>query len=203
VPPSIKGVVLGGHAEALAKYLASHAVDGSVLERHFVPGDLELLGGWIHPTTWYEIGIYARLLGFLREEMAQGSNQFLIDAGRRTAESLIRAGTYPPFEYLRQIRLVKESSAGDRFLAFGRDLQHLMAVHALMLNFAPNRLVIDPDHADRYVIEHVQADAYPEVLCWTTTGFCNRMAEEHGSPGLWRWERPRRDTVWYRMTRPV
>jgi len=199
----VKGVVLAGHAEALAKYLASHEVASEVLQRHFAPGDLELLGGWIHPTSWYDIRLYTRLLEFLRDEMAHGSNQYLIDAGRRTAESLIRAGTYPPFQYLRQIRLVKHNSAGDRFLAFGRDLQHLMAVHPMMLNFAPNRLVIDPDHPDRYVIEHYEADAYPEVLCWTTTGFCNRMAEEHGSPGLWRWERSRREIVWYRMTRAV
>jgi len=44
---------------------------------------------------------------------------------------------------------------------------------------------------------------YPEILCWTSQGFCNRMAEEHGDADLWTWGRPRPDVVQFRMTREV
>ena len=59
------------------------------------------------------------------------------------------------------------------------------------------------EDVDRWMLVHSQAEAYPEVLCWTTLGFCNRMAEEHGAPGLWYWERPQPDLVRFRMNRAV
>lgn len=93
--------------------------------------------------------------------------------------------------------------AHERFVAFGRDLRLLMTVNESILNFSPNELVEDPDHELRHVIQHRDAEHYPEVLCWTTQGFCNRMAAEHGAPDLWFWERPGRDVVWFRMNRSV
>ena len=64
-------------------------------------------------------------------------------------------------------------------------------------------MIEDPDHELRYIIQYPDAEAFPEVLCWTTLGFTNRMAAEHGNPDLWYWERPRPDLVWYRMNRSV
>jgi len=203
IVPSIRGSVLAGHAEVLKKYLDTHEVDPAVLERRFEPGDLEVLSGWIHPVTLYDIRLYARLLEFIRDYPGEGSNDYLVAAGRRSADNMIRSGVYPEFEYLRRTELVGRITPQDRVVAFGRDLRQLITINEAMLNFSPNHLIVDPDHGDRYVIEHIEADAYPEVLCWTTTGFCNRMAEEHGTPDLWYWERPRHDVVWYRMNRRV
>jgi hypothetical protein len=201
--PSIKGTVLAGHAEILNKHLAAQCVDPSILCRHFEPGDLEVLRGWIHPTAFYDIRLYTRLLEYLRDHVGDGSQRYLIDAGRRSADQMIRAGVYPEFEYLKWTRLTGAREALERFAAFGIDLRNLLTIHHSMLNYAPNRLRIDPDFADRYMIEHTGAEAYPLVLCWTTQGFCNRMAEEHGCPDLWVWERPSAELMWYRMTRPV
>jgi hypothetical protein len=53
------------------------------------------------------------------------------------------------------------------------------------------------------MLQRADAREFPEVLCWTTQGFSNRMAEEHGAPDLWRWERPAPDVVRYRMNREV
>jgi hypothetical protein len=195
--------VLAGHAEALVKLLDTRRVDDRTLRLRFLPGELELLQGWIHPTGWYDIALYTRLLEFLRDEAGDGDEQYLVAAGRRTAEHMIRAAVYPEFEFLRRLESSGRATAPERFVAFGRDLRQLITVHETMLDFAPNQVIRDPEHADRYVIEHVDAAAYPEVLCWTTQGFCNRMAEEHGAPELWYWQRPSRELVWYRMRRPL
>lgn len=201
--PSIRGSVLAGHAEVLQKYLDTHDVDATILARRFEPGDLDVLSGWIHPVTLYDIRLYTRLLEFLRDYDGDGRDEYLVAAGRRSAENMIRTGVYPEFEYLRWTELVEYVDVQDRFAAFGRDLRRLMTIHEAILNFAPNRLIVDPERPDRYVIEHIEAQAYPEVLCWTTQGFCNRMAEVHGTPDLWSWQRPRADLVWYRMNRSV
>jgi hypothetical protein len=49
------------------------------------------------------------------------------------------------------------------------------------------------------MIVHTCKAPFPEVLCWTSQGFCNRMAEEHQTPDLWRWNRLRPDLVQFRM----
>jgi hypothetical protein len=71
------------------------------------------------------------------------------------------------------------------------------------LNFGHQEVSADPDYPDRYVIQISHATAYPDVLGWAHQGFNNRMAETHGQPNLWRYERPRLDLVWQRMTRSL
>src|SRR5262245_54432037 len=100
--PSIKGSIVANHAEVLQKYLAKAQVPESVLARRFEPGDLELFAGPIEATRWYDIRLYTRLLEFLRDYDGEGSNQYLIDAGRRSAENLIRARIHQQLEYLRR-----------------------------------------------------------------------------------------------------
>jgi len=202
--PSIKGSVMAGRAEILKKFLDTHRVDAATLESRFEPGDLKLLLEQpIAAATWYDIRIYARMQEFLRDFEGNGSNQYLIDSGMRSAENLIRAGTYQQMDYLQRTQHSSKSSEEERFAAFGRDLRLLITVSHSILNFAPSEVIEDPDHKLRYIIQHTDAKDYPEVLCWTNQGFTNRMAEEHGSPNLWYWERPRRDFVWFRMNRSV
>jgi hypothetical protein len=201
--PSIKGSVVAGHAEVLQKYLASRTLDPAGLERYFRPGDLELLAGPIVATEWYDISMYRRLLEFLRDYPGEGDNDYLIAAGRRSAEALIRAGIYQQMEYLRRTQHSSVDDPRERFLAFGRDLRLLCSLSQSILNFVKAEVVVDPDHPDRWVQEYRDARDYPEVLCWTTQGFCNRMAEEHGSPDLWRWQRLSPQLLQFRMNYPL
>jgi hypothetical protein len=198
--PSIKGSVVAGHAEVLQKYLASRTLDPAILERRFRPGELEILARPIRSTEWYDIGMYQRLLEFLRDYPGNGDDAYLIAAGRRSAEALIRAGMYQQMEYLSRTQQSTKVEARERFVAFGRDLRLLCSITQSILNFVRTEVVVDPDHPDRWMQEMRDVAAYPEVLCWTTQGFSNRMAEEHGTPDLWRWERPARDLVRFRMT---
>jgi hypothetical protein len=200
--PSIKGSIVASHAEVLQKYLAKAQMPASVLAKRFEPGDLELLAGRIEPTRWYDIRLYARLLEFLRDYPGEGSNQYLIDAGRRSAENLIRAGIHQQLEYLRRTQHKERIDAEERFAAFGRDLRLLSSISGSILNFSEVTVVQDPDHRMRWMLLRAGRD-FPDVLCWTTQGFSNRMAEEHGSPDLWRWERPAPDVVRYRMNHEV
>jgi hypothetical protein len=197
--PSIKGSVVNGHAEALAKYLAANPVDRETLARRFPDGELELLSRPISTGGWYELSMYQRLLEFMRDYPGQGSNEYLLEAGTRSAEALIRAGFYQQMEYLRRTQVSSRESAAERFEAFGRDLRLLATLTASIMNFATARVELDAEHADRWMIVYECTAPFPEVLCWTTQGFCNRMAEEHGAPELWRWERRRADLVLLRM----
>lgn len=201
--PSIKGSVVASHAEVLKKYLDRAQVEESVLASRFESGDLDVLLDRIDLAAWYDIGTYRRMMEFLRDHDGGGDPQYLIDAGRRTAENLIRAGIHQQFEYLRRTQHSKYDDPRERFLAFGRDLRLLATITGSILNFCETRVVEDPEHANRWVIQNREAEAYPEVLCWTTLGFTNRMAEEHGAPDLWYWERPSPDVMQMRMKREI
>lgn len=201
--PSIKGSIVASHAEVLQKYLASAQLDPAVLQTRFEPGDLRTLLKPIDATRWYDIELYRRLMEFLRDYPGEGDPRYLIDAGRRSAENLIRAGVHQQLEYLRRTQHAERKDAHERFVAFGRDLRLLTTVTASVLNFTKTAVVEDPEHADRWMLDYTGAEHYPEILCWTTQGFVNRMAEEHGSPELWYWERPRLDVIHFRMKRAV
>jgi hypothetical protein len=199
VVPSIKGSVLAGHAEVLMKYLASHQVEPAVLEKRFPDGELGLLARPISAVGWYDLSIYQRTLEFLRDYAGRGSNDYLLDAGTRSAEALIRAGFYQQLEYLRRTQVAGSEGPAERFQAFGRDLRLMCSLNQSIMNFTICNVKEDPEHPDRWMFDYRCSAPFPEVLCWTTQGFCNRMAEEHGSPDLWRWSMPNPTYVQFRM----
>lgn len=201
--PSVKGSVLAGHAEVLIKYLAENAVEPDVLAERFPEGELDLLSKPIHASSWYDVRIYQRVLEFLRDYEGYGSNAYLIAAGERSAQKLIEAGLYQQLEYLSRTQVSAKTDVAERHRAFGRDLRLLTTLTPTIFNFVKIALKEDPEHPDRWMLEYSQAEHFPEVVCWTTQGFCNRMAALHGAPDLWRWERPSRDIVLFRMTRPA
>jgi hypothetical protein len=136
----------------------------------------------------------------MRDTLGNGRNQYLCDRGALTAERLIQMGIYQQMDYLKRMRLGELKSAGERYLAFGRDLRLLASITGSLLNFGSQQVKGDPEHADRYVLEISDCPAYPDVLGWGTQGFNNRMAAEHGQPDLWRYERLGPDRVRQRMT---
>jgi len=199
----IKGSVFGGHAEILNKGLADGSVRRSKAERVFSPDELEIVTGPLIDARFYDIDLYARMLELLRDELGDGDNRYLIDAGRRTAERLLNAGIHQQFDYLKRTQHRERDDAKERSAAFGRDLRLLATITRSILNFAKSDVVPDPDHELRWIIRHSEAGPYPEVLCWTSQGFSDRMAEEHGDYDLWYWQRPERDIVLFRMNKDV
>ena len=201
--PSIKGSVIGGHAEALAKHLADGSITEAALARRFEAHEIAILKGSFAQAGWYAVGLYGRLLEFLRDQLGGGDDAYLVQAGARTAARLIAAGVHQQLDYLKRTQHRRKEHKQERSAAFGRDLRLLETITGSLLNFGRSAIVPDPDYALRWMIEKHEVEAYPAALCWTTLGFCNRMAEEHGDPDLWYWERPSASSIRFRMRREV
>jgi hypothetical protein len=200
---SIKGSVFVRAVEDIAKLVSAGTLSRGELQRRLRATDLALLNQPVAPSSWYDVQAYGRLLEFLRDVEGEGKNEYLRERGARSAELLRQAGLYQQMEYLNRTQLAQQKDARARYLAFGRDLRLLTTMHGSILNFGRQLVKDDPQHADRYVMEYQDVASYPEALCWTTDGFVNRMAKQHGMPDLWKWERPAQDLIVYRMTRSV
>jgi hypothetical protein len=203
VLPSIKGAVFAFVVEKVLKLLSAGEVSRDELARRLPPDGLAVLARPIVVIAWYDIRIYAGLMELLRDVAGRGRNEYLVRHGSDAAERLLQKGLYQQMEYLKRMELGRETDPSTRYQAFGRDLRLLISMGPSILNFGHQQVKHDPDYADRYMLEISDAGAYPEVLCWTTQGFNNRMAAAHDSPDLWRWERPRSDLIRYRMTRAL
>jgi hypothetical protein len=201
--PSIKGSVFVRAVEDVLKLVSAGSLSRGELERRLPPTDVLLLSQLVIPSSWYDVQAYGRLLVLLRDVEGGGRNEYLRERGARSAELLLQAGLYQQMEYLNRTQVVQQKDARARFLAFGRDLRLLTTIYGSILNFGRQLVKDDPQHADRYVLEYVEVAPYPEALCWTTDGFVNRMATQHGEPDLWRWERRVPDLILYRMTRSI
>jgi hypothetical protein len=201
--PSIKGVIFVRAAEDLLKLLGENRTSWRELERRLPASDVAALRQPPNPGGWYDVQTYGRLLELLREIEGGGSLEYLRERGSRSASALIQAGIYPQMEYLSRTQAAQQGDAEARFQAFGRDLRLLTSLHSSILNFSKQTPVVDPEHPRRYRLDITEADPMPESLCWTTDGFINRMASQHGVGDLWRWSRTRPDLVVFRMTRPL
>jgi hypothetical protein len=201
--PSIKGSVFVRAVEDILKLVSAGSLTRGELERRLPATDVLLLSQLVIPSSWYDVQAYGRLLELLRDVEGGGRNEYLRERGARSAELLLQAGLYQQMEYLNRTQVVQQKDARARFLAFGRDLRLLTTIYGSILNFGRQLVKDDPQHADRYVLEYVEVAPYPEALCWTTDGFVNRMATQHGERDLWRWERRVPDRILYRMTRSI
>ncbi|HBZ68919.1 MAG TPA: hypothetical protein DEP35_03900 [Deltaproteobacteria bacterium] len=200
---SIKGTIFAVAVEAISKLLADGQISQEDLERRLLPGDLPWLEQQIFASGWYDIALYCRFQKALCDLTTDGGERGLLEMGARSAEKLIQASRYQQLDHLRHTELAKERDPQKRFQAFGRDLRRLLTLSSSVYNFSRWQIQVDPQHVDRYVLEISDAAAFPDVWLWTNQGFINRMAAEHGTPELWRWERPQRDVIVYRMTRAV
>jgi hypothetical protein len=201
--PSIKGSVFVRAIEDILKLVSAGTLSRGELERRLPPSDVALLKQAVIPSSWYDVQAYGRLLELLKETEGEGRNEYLRERGARSAELLRQSGLYQQMEYLNRTQVSQQKDARARFLAFGRDLRLLTTISGSILNFGRQLVKDDPQHADRYVLEYVEVAPYPEALCWTTDGFVNRMAKQHGMPDLWSWERPVSDLIVYRMSRSI
>jgi hypothetical protein len=201
--PSIKGSVFIRVVEDIAKLTAVGTLSRNELKRGLPPEDLALLDQPVTASGWYDVQAYGRLLEFLKEVEGDGEDEYLRQRGARSAELLLEAGFYQQMEYLNRTQAAQQKDPQARFQAFGRDLRLLITVHGSLLNFGRSAVKADPVYPDRYVLEYEDVAPYPLALCWTTDGFVNRMAKQHGDPDLWGWMRPTPDNLLFRMKRPL
>ncbi len=201
--PSIKGAILELATEDLAQLIAEGAISREELEAKLGPGDADYLDRDILTNSWYDVRAYGRMLEVLQELADEPRIDYLRMRGAQSAERLLETGRYPQLEYLGTTLMHAAKSPEGRVEDFGRDLELLASIARAMINFGTHEVKKDPEHPDRYLIELREMEAYTEALCWAQEGFMNRLAEVHGHPDLWRWERPSQDTLVFRMTRSV
>jgi hypothetical protein len=203
VMPSVKGSVLKLDVEAVLKLVSGGKISRDDLQRRLQPEDLEVLDHPVRLIAWYDIRITTRLLHLLLDIEGKGNTDYLLRHGANAAQRLLQGGLYQQLEYLKRMQLGGQNSAHTRYLLFGRDLRLLTTLSASIYNFGRWQAKPDSEHEDRYIIEVLEASAFPDALCWTTEGFINRMADRHGDPDLWHWTRVRPDRIVYRMTRSL
>jgi hypothetical protein len=201
--PSIKGTAFANVVRELLEFVGSGKVTRDVLARRLEPADLAIIDQPIQPSSWYEIRLYGELANLMEE--VGGGQEFSRQRGVRSAELLLQAGIYQQLEYVRtgRRRLESHSDAEGRFAAFGRDLRLITTFASSMHNHSRWEVKVDPEHADRWMIEVTEASAFPDAFVRGNEGFINRMSAEAGLKDLWRGERPRPDLIRYRMTRPL
>jgi hypothetical protein len=199
--PSIKGSIFGRAVEDLHKLVEAGEISRTELERRLEPADLPVLEESIWAGSWYDVQTYGRLLELRKEVEGKGRNEYLSERGKQSAEVLLEKGLYQQLDYLDRTQVAAAREPEERYLAFGRDLKLLVSLHHAIMNFGRQEVRPDPDHDDRYMIELHEADSCPDALCWTTTGFMNRMSRQHSQGDLWTWKRMRPNLVVFRMTR--
>jgi len=182
---TFKGSVFALIVEDLLRLVSARKVARDELADRLEPSDVEFLDRPVWPTEWCDIRAYARFMELLVWRL-------------RAAEAMSTCGNPAP-----PGRLAKAMDSNQRFLAFGRDLKRLTTLSASVYNFSHWEPKPASGRNDRYMIEIADASPFPEVFCWTTEGFINPMAAQHGAPDLWRWERARPDQIVFHMTRSL
>lgn len=201
--PSIKGAIFQFAIEDLRQLVAEGAISRQELEAKLGPGDADYLDRDILTNSWYDVRAYGRMLEVLQELAGEPRIDYLRKRGAQSAERLLDSGRYPQMEYLGTTLMRAAKSPEGRVEDFGRDLGLLASIARAMINFGTHEVKKDSEHPDRYMIELREMEPYTEALCWAQEGFMNRLAEEHGNPDLWRWERPSQDTVVFHMKQSI
>jgi len=201
--PSIKGSIFGRAVEDVLKLVSAGTLSRSELQRWLRPEDIAVLDKPLLPSSWCDVQAYGRVLELLKDVEGKGRTEYLRQRGAASAEMLRQTGIYQQMEYLNRTQASQQKDPRARSLAFGRDLRLLTTIYGSILNFGRQVVKDDPEHDDRYLLEYQDVASYPEALCWTTDGFVNRMAKQHGQPDLWTWERRAPELIVYRMTRSI
>lgn len=90
--PSMKGSVMVGVVEDVAKLLARGEVSWRDLSRWLEPDDEALLEQQITVSSWIDIRIYDRMNALLLEVAGGGDTEYFREQGRRTARRLLESG---------------------------------------------------------------------------------------------------------------
>jgi hypothetical protein len=200
--PSIKGVIVQGLVEEIREHLDRGEICPDELEARLEKEDLEPLEGKLNPAGWYPIRAYTRIANVALELEGGSREEAYIRSGERDARRMIDAGLYQQLDSLeRMSEVASKYTSEQRFQALGRLLRLTMSLSKGIYSFSDWKVVVDPDHSDRYWVEVTDAEHLPEVIVVGTVGFLNECSQVARSeePIEWRVEQPRPDRVIYRM----
>lgn len=200
--PSVKGALLATMVKEVRTLLESGVLTPARLTRWLLPADLPLIQEAPLASAWFDVGALERVSLLLRDVVGGGSDDYLRELGRRSAEELTGSGRYPQLGYARRAEVQALADDQERFEAFGRDLRILTSLSSNLFNFSRWSSRPEPGMR-RYRVEISEAAAFPEAVFLRMVGFVNVVAGLHGDPRLWYGERVRPDLIVFRMTRDI
>jgi hypothetical protein len=194
--PCIKGSVLDQLVADVNRLREAGRISPEQLAARLEPEDLELLERKLSPSTWYPIDCYRRLTEVLLDLEGYGSKDFLRMRGQAVAERLIESGVYQQME-----RLKASAAPSMSMEEYTRRTRLTASIYGAVFNFTHWKVLADPDHPKRLLLEITGAEHYPEVLRYTTEGFLTRSSQERGYRYEWFSERTEPGRILFRMDR--
>ena len=148
--------------------LADGRLSWEELHSRLEPGEISLLHEMAPSVNWYPVGTYDRLLATLMEVEGGGSNEYLVERGKRAVESLTAAGLEAQIEEAR-------SNRGTVDQWWSRAAPALVALPSAVYSDS-NWLLVPGQDCGRFTIEVTEASGLPESVRHTVQGVLESLA---------------------------
>lgn len=204
--PSVKGTVFRGVVEDVRQLVERGRMRAEELESELPARDRAILDDKVLDAAWYPMETYARLMDLLCRREGGGRERYYQQRGARTAERLIEAGLYSQLSFLGRFEEDAQSvGAPDSRAAIDGYIARLRRVVSMAGSiYSSGRWIVevDPDDAQRVVIEIHDAGAYSEGVRHAIEGFLNACARavREELRTLFETDRPASDRIRIRMT---
>ena len=169
--PSIKGSVFSSVVEDVERLIRVGLVSREKIEAKLGDEALSHLDESIQPALWYPIESYRLLSEFLVEVEGGGRMEYMFERGERSAERLMDAGLYE------QLRYATGKSASGTRMQLRSAGRLIVTLAPAMFNFTRWSFHVDPDTTQRFTVQVKDAGEFPEVLRYSSAGFCHTVAK--------------------------
>jgi hypothetical protein len=132
------------------------------------PGEISVLYEMAPCVKWYPVATYDRLLTTLMDVEGGGSDEYLVERGKRAVESLTATGLEPQIEGAR-------SNRGTVDEWWARVAPALVTLPAAVYS-ASNWILIPGEDCGRFTIEVTEASGLPESVRHTLQGVLESLA---------------------------
>ena len=206
--PSIKGSIFRGAIDDLARLQREGRVSQEEVDAQLATEDLAFLEGEIHPSAWYPMESYGRLMELLGDLEGGGKDAYFVERGRASARRLMESGLYQQLAFLSRWDQTSGSAGGDQSAVvadYARNLRMVTSLASAIYNVGKWVVEPDPEHAGRVCIAVREARAYSDPMRLAIEGFLNECARaaREDLTHLHISERPAPDLMLFRMTRDI
>ncbi len=206
--PSIKGSIFRGAIDDLARLQREGRVSQEEVDVHLAIEDLAFLESEIHPSAWYPMESYGRLIELLGDVEGDGKDSYFVERGRASARRLMTSGLYQQLDFLSRWGETSDSVGGGQSTViadYARNIRLLTSLASAIYNVGKWMVEPDPEHSGRVCIAVREAHAYSEPMRLAIEGFLNECARaaREDLTRLHISERPAPDLMLFRMTRDI
>lgn len=163
IGPSVKGTLFGAVVSDLKALIEKGAIARDEIERALPDDVLAFLDAPVVDSEWYPVAVFGRLIDLLWEHQGNREPEFMVSAGRVSAEQLVNAGSYTAL-----------NTKADRW--GGTVLHAMTTVAGALYNFMTWRPLLTSDPR-QFSIEVTGATDWPECLRYASEGFIAFLSE--------------------------